>query len=1377
MSRNKSNWDFLVNADGQYDLVSGQKGQKGSPGGQKGLKGAAGVKGATGADGTNGTNGDKGQKGEIGVGQKGITGTGDKGNKGASGAASAKGDKGLTGLKGSQGDKGLTGAGTKGITGEKGVSGGAGPKGLKGTDGATAQKGNTGTTGAKGLTGAKGIDGVKGIAGAASAKGQKGQDGLKGLKGLKGADIKGQKGQDGAKGVAAALLDFKGGVATIGDLPAQPAPAGDTYLVQDTNIYYSSNGTVWTAQGAVLKGEKGLKGQKGLGDKGVKGADGQKGITGLKGLKGVDGAVGPKGLTGAKGINGVKGLKGQGVKGEKGLKGLKGAPAPLLDFLGNVATLANLPAQPQTAGDTYLVVDESIYYTSDGSAWNASGTVIKGEKGLKGNDSGGVGGANTQVQFNDSGSFGGNANLTWNSGTNTLGTTAISAANVTTSGTLNSLDATILGASASSTITPNGRFDAGLVPTTNDTIDVGTAALRWRNVYVQALRAGGVTYPSILGSNGEVLTSNGSGNAEWESVISATADNQVLYNKNGVINGENAFSYDRDTNTLDVANITAITVDVSSTLSANAGVTLGNDTSDTPAINGRLTTDIIPRDNNTSDLGDPTHAWQEIYGQTVTATNVAASNLTASVALTVNGSTTLGDQTTDGITFTGRAISNLTPFTNNSVDLGGPSLKWNNIYVNLLHAGGVTYPNADGTAGQILSTDGSGTLSFIANDTTPAGNDSMVQFNSAGNLAADTGLTYNAASNTLSADALIASGLTYPTADGTAGQVLSTDGSGALGFVTQVSTPGGSTTEVQFNNAGTLDGDAGLTYNATTDTLTGVNIAATDVTTTTLNTTGNVVFGSAAGGATETVTFDALLSGNLDPEVSNASFLGAARPFGGIFTSSLTVNSAATLGSANTDTVTVNGRFNTDLDPRLDNNNSLGSASLRWRQGNFVDTISTTVTTTNLFSGGVAYPTADGTNGQVLVTDGAGNLDFQTNTPAPAGSSTYVQFNNGGTALGGSSSLTFNDGTDTLTTVNAVATTVSTGSLTTSGLAALNGTLTVGGNTTLGNANTDTVTFTARPNSDILPSNTNSFDLGSTSNKWAEAHVRSVFTGTVNADAAVVGSLSTAGATTIGDQTVDAVSFNARLITDLIPQVTDTVDLGTSALAFNNVYSANLITETLSAEDVLLANNNAALTFSNGGNDYLVFNTTAAQVEVDQNLVIGSTRTFSLGGVVVDDIQKSTDSFVDSDTDLMTAGAIKDLVDTTGGVVQTTGTFTGTFRGSTGEPATLKTINGFYVKTNSLVTASFTVGGTDYIGYTGAASITGLPFTSTTSSDYVGTVWQTGALDTSATGIVARILSNSDVVRFYADGSNAAVTWQGSTVTNLQWRITITYSV
>ena len=47
-------------------------------------------------------------------------------------------------------------------------------------------------------------------------------------------------------------------------------------------------------------------------------------------------------------------------------------------------------------------------------------------------------------------------------------------------------------------------------------------------------------------------------------------------------------------------------------------------------------------------------------------------------------------------------------------------------------------------------------------------------------------------------------------------------------------TPGGADTQVQFNDASSFGGDSGLVYNKTSDTLTGVNIAATTVTATTV---------------------------------------------------------------------------------------------------------------------------------------------------------------------------------------------------------------------------------------------------------------------------------------------------------------------------------------------------------------------------------------------------------------------------------------------------------------------------------------------------------------------------------------------------------------
>ncbi|WP_413288832.1 tail fiber domain-containing protein [Bdellovibrio sp. HCB337] len=57
---------------------------------------------------------------------------------------------------------------------------------------------------------------------------------------------------------------------------------------------------------------------------------------------------------------------------------------------------------------------------------------------------------------------------------------------------------------------------------------------------------------------------------------------------------------------------------------------------------------------------------------------------------------------------------------------------------------------------------------------------------------------------------------TLPAADGTSGQVLSTNGSGVLSWATGGGSPGGANTQIQFNNSGAFDGTSDLTWNGTT---------------------------------------------------------------------------------------------------------------------------------------------------------------------------------------------------------------------------------------------------------------------------------------------------------------------------------------------------------------------------------------------------------------------------------------------------------------------------------------------------------------------------------------------------------------------------------
>jgi hypothetical protein len=66
------------------------------------------------------------------------------------------------------------------------------------------------------------------------------------------------------------------------------------------------------------------------------------------------------------------------------------------------------------------------------------------------------------------------------------------------------------------------------------------------------------------------------------------------------------------------------------------------------------------------------------------------------------------------------------------------------------------------------------------------------------------------------------------------------------------------------------------------------------------------------------------------------------------------------------------------------------------------------------------------------------------------------------------------------------------------------GNVTFNANTTIGNATSDTVTFTARAASDFLPSADDTYDLGSSSLKWADIRgVLGTFTGLLTAESGI----------------------------------------------------------------------------------------------------------------------------------------------------------------------------------------------------------------------------------------------------------------------------------
>ena len=147
--------------------------------------------------------------------------------------------------------------------------------------------------------------------------------------------------------------------------------------------------------------------------------------------------------------------------------------------------------------------------------------------------------------------------------------------------------------------------------------------------------------------------------------------------------------------------------------------------------------------------------------------------------------------------------------------------------------------------------------------------------------------------------------------------------------------------------------------------------------------------------------------------------------------------------------------------------------------------------------------------------------------------------------------------------------------------ATITGNLTVNSNTVLGDAVTDTVTYTARAVSDFLPNADATYNLGNSSLEWNNLWLD----GTANVDTLQVdenatvsgnlsvsgntsttgnnvigGNLSVNGNTSLGNAATDTVTFTADVASNIIPSADSTFTLGDSSNYWSNAYIDSITT-------------------------------------------------------------------------------------------------------------------------------------------------------------------------------------------------------------------------
>ena len=256
--------------------------------------------------------------------------------------------------------------------------------------------------------------------------------------------------------------------------------------------------------------------------------------------------------------------------------------------------------------------------------------------------------------------------------------------------------------------------------------------------------------------------------------------------------------------------------------------------------------------------------------------------------------------------------------------------------------------------------------------------------------------------------------------------------------------------------------------------------------------------------------------------------------------------------------------------PVTDNDIDLGTGSLEFK---------------NLYLDGTAYidTVSVGDNDYTTITNNAytvtGDMTFDVsgdiNLDADGGDvvlkdagTTYATFTSN------AGNLTLKSGTTTAATFTGANTDFA-GTLDVTGATTLDSTLLVKGNTTLGDAVTDTVTYTARAASHFLPTADATYDLGSSSLEWNNLWLD----GTANVDTlqvdesatitsnlsvggnvnttgnnTIAGNLVVNGNTTLGNAATDTVSFTADVSSNIIPSADSSYALGDSSNYWSNAY-------------------------------------------------------------------------------------------------------------------------------------------------------------------------------------------------------------------------------
>ena len=449
-----------------------------------------------------------------------------------------------------------------------------------------------------------------------------------------------------------------------------------------------------------------------------------------------------------------------------------GIPPILVIDDNGIATLNGLQVSGLSnlgpVGNVIITGGENGYFLQT----DGEGGLTWAPGGNGGGGNGSPGGANTQVQFNNAGNFGGDAGFTYNSVTNVLSVSGNIVANRFIGN----------GALLTGIVAPIANFAnfAGNVTVSNQPNITSLGTLTSLSV------TGNVSANYFLG-NGAFLT--GVGNANFTPIANFAnfAGNVTVSNQ---------------------PNITGLGTLTNVSVSGNANV--GNLKANLIASN------LIPATSNIYTLGNTTNRWKDVYlaGNSIYLGNVTLAD--ANGSLSINGgagnivaynlsnvpAANIIGQVANSL-IASEVYTNAQPNITSVGTLTSLSVSGNTTAGNLLTAGAVTGANV--TANQYFN-------ALNANITGSTNLSGTVTITNTGTITSLGNVNFTAASNVT-----LGTVSNLHISGGVAGYFLRTDGAGNLSWSAGGGggngTPGGNTTEVQFNDNGTFGASANFVFN------------------------------------------------------------------------------------------------------------------------------------------------------------------------------------------------------------------------------------------------------------------------------------------------------------------------------------------------------------------------------------------------------------------------------------------------------------------------------------------------------------------------------------------------------------------------------------